>query len=251
MGSRILQRLVPLLTISRLPARTHFNRTTENVILYTKFSFTGIRNYAKGKDRGKDKKGKSKVVINAAEMSELLPVDKLKERCNAALETMKEDFSKHLSLRSTTGSIETLAIKFEGKKYELQELAQIVRKNPKTIVVNFASFPQAIPDALKAINTSGLNLNPQQDGTTLYIPVPKVTKEHREALSKNAKVLYIKCRDSVKDVENDYIKKIKKQTSVSEDLIFSVTKQINAMCVEYQLEAKKLFDVKHNELVGK
>lgn len=254
MGSRILQRLVPLLIGSKNPVHTYFIRSTESAILATKFNFTeitGIRNYAKSKDKGKDKKGKSKVVINAAEMSELVPVGKLKDRCNAAIETMKEDFSKHLSLRSTTGSIETLSLKFEGKGYELQELAQIVRKNPKTIVVNFATFPQAIPDALKAITSSGLNLNPQQDGTTLYIPVPKVTKEHREALSRNAKVLYIKCRDSMKDVQNDYIKKIKKQTSVSEDFIFSVTKQINALCEEYQRQAKLLFDAKVNELVGK
>ncbi|KOB64779.1 Mitochondrial ribosome recycling factor [Operophtera brumata] len=250
MGSRILKRLVPLLISSRNPVHAHFNRGTDNV-LADKFSFTGVRNYAKSKDRGKDKKGKGKVVINTTEMSELLSVDKLKERCNASIENMKEDFAKHLSLRSTTGSIETLPVRFEGKGYELQELAQIVRKNPKTIVINFASFPQAIPDALKAIAASGLNLNPQQDGTTLYVPVPKVTKEHREGLAKNAKVLFIKCRDSVKDVQTDYTKKIKKQTGVSEDLIFNVNKQINAMCEEYQLQARKLYDAKYNELIGK
>ena len=61
----------------------------------------------------------------------------------------------------------------EGKEYELQELAQIVRKNPKTIVINMSIFPQAIPAALQAIQKSGLNLNPQQDGTTLFIPIPK------------------------------------------------------------------------------
>lgn len=60
----------------------------------------------------------------------------------------------------------------DGKDHTLQELAQIVRKNPKTVVVNMAIFPQAIPSAIKAIQQSGMNLNPQQDGTTLYIPVP-------------------------------------------------------------------------------
>lgn len=250
MGSRILQRVLPLLINSRNHIHVRFNREIENVLV-NKYTYTGIRNYAKGKDRGKDKKSKSKVVINTAEMSELFPVNKLRERCDAAIENMKDEFSKHLSLRSTTGSIETLRVRFEGKSYELQELAQIVRKNPKTIVVNFASFPQAIPDALKAINTSGLNLNPQQDGTTLYVPVPKVTKEHREALARNAKILYIKCRDAMRDVQNDNIKKIKKQTGVSEDLVFSVNKQINALCEEYYLLARKLYDAKCDELVGK
>lgn len=71
------------------------------------------------------------------------------------------------------GSIETIPVSLDGKEHTLQELAQIVRKNTKTIVINMALFPQAIPAALKAMEKSGMNLNPQQDGTTLYVPIPK------------------------------------------------------------------------------
>lgn len=249
MASKMFNRLLPVFSnsIKCLPPKIIQSQR----IVCANTNFVTIRNYAKNKDRGKDKKGKAKVEINPAMISELISVEKLKDRCNAAIEKMKEDFAKNLSLRSTTGSIESLPVKFEGKQYELQELAQLVRKNPKTIVINFSSFPQAIPDALKAIHSSGLNLNPQQDGTTLFVPVPKVTKEHREALAKNAKALYIKCRDAMKDVQNENLKKIKKQDGVSEDLIFNVTKQISAMCEEYQVEAKNVYEAKHNELIGK
>lgn len=255
MGTRMLQRLVyPTLINYLKTVPPVFSKSNDKIIVSNlpNIHTTAFRNYAKSKDKGKDKKGKgAKVEINVAAISEVVPVDKMKDRCNAAIDKMKEDFAKNLSLRSTTGSIETLRIKFEGKDYELQELAQIVRKNPKTMVINFAFFPQAIPNALKAIQGSGLNLNPQQDGTTLYVPVPKVTKEHREALAKNAKALYIKCRDAVKDVQSDFNKKLKKQNGVSEDLVFNLTKQINAICEEYQNQAKLIYDMKHNELVGK
>ncbi|XP_026752678.1 ribosome-recycling factor, mitochondrial [Galleria mellonella] len=252
MATRILGRVIVSTIINSFkPIVLNTIENNYRIVCVDNFKYTTVRNYAKTKNKGKEKKPKGKVEINTQMMSELVPVEKLQERCNAAIEKMKDDFAKNLSLRSTTGSIESLPVKFEGKDYELQELAQIVRKNPKTIVINFASFPQAIPDALKAINASGLNLNPQQDGTTLYVPVPKVTKEHREALAKNAKALYIRCRDAVKDVQNDYIKKVKKQTGVSEDLIFNVTKQITAMCDEFQTSAKNIYELKHNELVGK
>ncbi|CAB3240698.1 unnamed protein product [Arctia plantaginis] len=253
MGTRILQRLAsPIFINSFKTITSNLNRGPEKIVCSNSLSFTAVQNYAKSKDKGKDKKGKgAKVEINEAVISELVPVEKMRDRCNAAIDKMKDEFAKNLSLRSTTGSIETLRIKFEGKDYELQELAQIVRKNPKTMVINFGSFPQAIPNALKAIQGSGLNLNPQQDGTTLYVPVPKVTKEHREALAKNAKALYIKCRDSMKDIQNEFLKKIKRQTNTSEDLAHSVTKQISAICDEYQGQAKNIYEVKHNELVGK
>lgn len=248
MGTRILQRILVPAIINTIKPLPHLIRN-EKVISANNFMI--CRNFAKSKDRGKDKKKVVKVDINPTEMSELVNVDKLKERCNNAIGKMKDDFARNLSLRSTTGSIESQPVKFEGKDYELQELAQIVRKNPKTIILNFASFPQVIPDALKAIASSGLNLNPQQDGTTLYIPVPKVTKEHRESLAKNAKALYIKCRDMIKDIQNDYIKKLKNQNGVSEDLVFNVNKQITAMCEEFQQQAKNVYEAKHNELIGK
>ncbi|XP_050666984.1 ribosome-recycling factor, mitochondrial [Leptidea sinapis] len=250
MSSRLLQRIgIPMIAILR--NSTHKLVRPDERFILSPCNVNIIRTYAKNKDRGKDKKGKgAKVEINISMISEVVDVDKLKGRCQTAIEKMKDDFAKNLSLRSSTGSIESLSVKFEGKDYELQELAQVVRKNPKTIVIDFISFPQVIPEVLKAIHSSGLNLNPQQDGTRLYVPVPKVTKEHREALAKNAKALYIKCRDAMKDIQNEYIKKAKKQTGVSEDLLFSVSKQILAMCEEYQTEAKTIYEKKHSELVG-
>lgn len=133
-----------------------------------------VRCYAKGRDIKKEKsKKKQKVTINEEELSEVLDVGNLRKQMNNSLEHLKDEFIKNLSLRSTTGAIDALPVKFDGKDYELQELAQIIRKNPKTIVVNMLTFPQAIPDVLKAMQKSGMNLNPQQDGTTLFIPVPK------------------------------------------------------------------------------
>uniref|UniRef100_A0A182QTQ3 Ribosome-recycling factor, mitochondrial n=1 Tax=Anopheles farauti TaxID=69004 RepID=A0A182QTQ3_9DIPT len=149
-----------------------------------------VRYYAKGKDKKKDKKvAPAKVQINEEQLGNLIDLEALRTQLDKSLSAMKDDYVKHLSLRSTTGSIETLRITYEGKDYQLQELGQVVRKNPKTIVVNLVSFPQTIPVVLQAIQRSGMNLNPQQDGTTLFIPVPKVTREHREGLAKNAKVL--------------------------------------------------------------
>lgn len=208
--------------------------------------------YAKTKDRKKEKSGKkpSKVEINEFQLREIINYDALNLQMQKAVQQMKDDFIKHLSLRSTTGAIDTLRVMVDGTEHELQELAQISRKNPKTIVVNMIAFPQTIPDVLKAIEKSGMNLNPQQDGTTLFIPIPKVTKEHRENLSKNAKSLFIKYRDTIKDIQNANIKKLKKQTEISKDDMFAVQNQISAIADKYIAEADKLMQTKQKELSG-
>lgn len=71
------------------------------------------------------------------------------------------------------GSIENLPVEFEGDTYTLQEIAQIGRKGSQLLVVNLSGFPTVMKDVLKAINDSGMGLNPQQDGTTIFIPIPK------------------------------------------------------------------------------
>ncbi|CRK99416.1 CLUMA_CG012650, isoform A [Clunio marinus] len=208
------------------------------------------RYYAKGKDRGtKDKiKKPIKIDMNQEQLNSIVDTSKIKMQMEKKLAIMKDEFVRNLSLRSSTGAIETLKVNADGKEYELQEIGQIIRKNPKTIVINLLGFPQLIPEVLKTINTSGMNLNPQQDGTTLYIPVPKITKEHRENLSKNAKALFIKCRDGVKDIQNNHIRKIKAQKDISIDLNRQIQNQIIAIADEFITDAEKLLHTKQNEL---
>lgn len=210
------------------------------------------RNYSHSRDKKKDHKGKHapKVEINEHQLATAVNVEQLKNQMEKALSVMKDEFVKNLSLRSSTGAIETLKVNAEGKEYELQELGQIIRKNPKTIVINLIGFPQLIPQVLQTLAKSGMNLNPQQEGTTIFVPVPRITKEHRENLAKNAKTLFIKCRDSIKDVQNSYIKKVKNQTSISIDLNHQIQNQIIAMGDGFINEAEKLLHIKQNELMA-
>ncbi|CAH1119666.1 unnamed protein product [Phaedon cochleariae] len=213
-------------------------------------SLQPIRHYAKGKDRKKEK-GKVKVEVNETQLSETINIEMMKNQMQRILEQMKDEFIRHLSLRSTSGSLEMIPVNVDGKEHTLQELAQIVRKNPKTIVINMSIFPQAIPAALKAIEKSGMNLNPQQDGTTLFIPIPKVTKEHRENLAKNAKQLFVKCKDGIREVQTKYIKQVKRKEGISQDLARSVETQIVTVADGFISQGEQILESKRDELIGK
>ncbi|CAH1981213.1 unnamed protein product [Acanthoscelides obtectus] len=196
-------------------------------------------------------KHKPTVKIDERLMGQVVDVENIKKNMEKAVENLQKDFVAHLSLRSTTGSVEQLPIHLDGKEHTLQELAQIVRKNPKTLVINMSTFPQAIPAALKAIEKSGMNLNVQQDGTTLFVPIPKVTKEYRESLAKAAKQLFVKCKDAIRDVQIKQVKQIKKKEGVSEDLVRTVENQIIALADTYIEKAETILKTKQNELLGK
>lgn len=244
----MLQRIISSASVRLQPASVkcypRFLQENSPVLLATQ------RFYAKGKDKKKDKTSKGKVEINENQLKEFINIDQLNTQMQKHLQGLKEDFVKNLSLRSTSGAIETLKVNVDGTEHDLQELAQISRKNPKTVIVNMIAFPQTIPDVLKAIEKSGMNLNPQQDGTTLFIPIPKITKEHRENLSKNAKTLFVKCRDNIKDVQNSQIKKLKRKDDLSKDDVFAIQTQVTAIADKYIAEGEKILSTKQNELLG-
>ena len=56
--------------------------------------------------------------------------------------------------------------------------------------------------------SSGLNLNPQQDGTRIYVPIPKVTREHREKLGKAAKQKCNETKDLLRKAQNKKVSQL-------------------------------------------
>ena len=76
----------------------------------------------------------------------------------------------------------SLQVELEGDLFPLKELADISKKDPKRLILDCSSFPTAASNIVKAIRDSGMNLNPQQEGTRIFVPIPKVTKEYRQVV---------------------------------------------------------------------
>jgi len=190
------------------------------------------------------------VRVNEAEMAELLDVAALRERLDAVLGRLRDNFVKQLSVRTSIGSIESLSVTVEGDAFPLNEVAQVVRKSATLLVINSAALPQACPEIVRTLQQSGMGLSPQQEGTTVYVQIPKVTREHREKLAKGAKAAFNTARDKLKDVQNNQLKVLKKNEQTSEDLLFSVQSQVTELTHQYVTEAEKLLKAKAAELLG-
>lgn len=236
-----------------IPLPKQYKFIENNVSALSAWQYECVRHYAKGKQKEKARNKGVKFAtykLTDEKLGEIIDVNKYRQKLQKPIETLQADYIKQLSLRSTTGSIETVKVKVDSEEHELQDIAQIIRKNPKTIVIDMIAFPQWIPAALLALQKSGLNINPQQEGTTIYVPVSKVTKEHRMTLAKNAKSLFIKCRDHIKNVQNEFIRKIKSNTKISEDDNFAACGQVTGMADEYVAQAEKIFETKQKELLN-
>lgn len=212
-----------------------------------------VRHYAKGKQKEKARNKGVKFAtykISDEKLTEFVDLEKYRTKLQKSIESMQDDFINQLSLRSTTGSIETIKVKGKGQVYELQDIAQILRRNTKTITINMSSFPELIPATLIALTKSGLNINPQQEGTSVFVPIPKVTREHREGLSKNAKSLFIKYRDQIKNIQNEFLRKVRDNTQITQDDSHAAQSQLTEIANGFIEQAEQIHDKKQKELLN-
>lgn len=68
----------------------------------------------------------------------------------------------------------------------MNHLGRITVKNPQAIMINFTDNPGAVKHAMKALMDKNPELGAEQDGIVIHINLPRLTREYRENLAKNA-----------------------------------------------------------------
>ncbi|KFP34165.1 hypothetical protein N325_04677 [Colius striatus] len=130
------------------------------------------RQLATKKAKGKGQ-SQAKVNVSAALVEDIINLEETNEDMQAVIEALKEDFSRNLSVRTSPGALDHIIVMTKDGKFPLNQLGQISQKSPQLIIVNMTNFPESTAAATKAIRESGMNLNPEVDGTIIRVPVPK------------------------------------------------------------------------------
>ncbi|XP_034350378.1 ribosome-recycling factor, mitochondrial isoform X2 [Arvicanthis niloticus] len=158
---------------------------------------------------------------------------------------------RHFATKKAKGSLDHITVVTADGKLDLNQIGQISMKSPQMILVNMASFPECTAAAIKAIRESGMNLNPEVEGTLIRVPIPKVTREHREMLVKLAKQNTNKAKENLRKVRTNAMNKLKKSKDrASEDTIRLIEKQISQMADDTVAELDRHLAAKTKELLG-
>ncbi|XP_008831659.1 ribosome-recycling factor, mitochondrial [Nannospalax galili] len=219
---------------------------------HTAYAGVPVRHFATKKAKAKGKgQSQARVNINTALVEDIISLEEVDEEMKSVMEALKDNFNKTLNLRTSPGSLDHIAVVTADGKLALNQIGQISMKSPQLILVNMASFPECTAAAIKAIRESGMNLNPEVEGTLIRVPIPQVTREHREMLVKLAKQNTNKAKDNLRKVRTSAMNKLKKsKDKTSEDTIRLIEKQISQMADDTVTELDRHLAVKTKELLG-
>ena len=137
------------------------------------------------------------------------------EKMLKTIEVVKANFASVRAGRANAGVLDRITVEYYGTPTPLNQVAAVRSPDPRTLVIQpwDGSLLKAIE---KAIQTSDLGINPQNDGRVLRLAFPQLTEERRKELTKQVKKYGEEGKVAVRNIRRDAMDEIKKKTKKSE-----------------------------------
>ena len=126
----------------------------------------------------------------------------LERRMKGAVESLKGDLGGLRTGRASTSLLDPITVEVYGAQMPLNQVATVSAPEPRMLSVQVWDKTNIGP-VEKAIRSSGLGLNPINDGNNLRLPIPDLTEERRRELAKLAGQYAEKARIAVRNVRRD------------------------------------------------
>jgi len=140
-------------------------------------------------------------------------------RMRGALSVLHDDLAAIRTGRASPGLVEKLQVEYFGNPTPLQQLASIGVPEPRSLLIK--PFDATTLKAIeKAILTSDLGLNPNNDGKVIHLNLPPLTEERRIDLVKHMSHRLEEARIAVRNIRRDAhndMREFEKEKLISED----------------------------------
>src|SRR5215203_2809242 len=175
------------------------------------------------------------------------------KRMNTAIEHVRHELAGVRTGRASVTILDGVHVEAYGSRMPLNQLAGLSIPEPSLIVAQ-PFDPSQLGAVEKAIRSSDLGLNPQNDGKVVRIPIPSLTDERRKELSRHVHKQAEEGRNGVRLVRrdaNDRLKKLLKEHKISEDDEKKGLDEVQKLTDGHVKNIDELQTKKDQELLGK
>ena len=169
-----------------------------------------------------------------------------------SIDSVAADFASVRAGRANAAVLDRIMVDYYGSPTPIQQIASITSPDPRSLVIQ-PWDTSAVKLIKKAIETSDLGINPQDDGRSLRLAFPQLTEERRKELvklihkySENGKVAIRNIRRDAMD----YFKKQEKKSEITEDELKQAEKDLQKMTDDSCKKIDELLARKEKELMA-
>ena len=184
----------------------------------------------------------------------MIPIQNLykesEEKMKRAASTLTREFTEIRGGRATPALVEHVTVDYYGAATPLKQLAAITAPEPHLLVIQPWDAKVA-PEIEKAIQKASLGITPVTEGKIVRLPIPPLTGERREELTKLIHKLAEEGRVNIRTIRrdaNETVKKFKTEKQISEDDAFKAQDHIQKLTDKHIEQINALVKSKEQEL---
>ena len=152
--------------------------------------------------------------------------------------------------RANPNVLNRIMVDYYGTPTPIQQVANV--SVPEARMIQIQPWDKSMIKAItKAIQTSDLGINPNNDGSVIRLVFPELTEERRKELQKDVKKKGEAAKVAIRNIRrdgNDSLKTLK-GTEVSEDEIKDMEDDLQKMTDKFVKEVDKAVEVKSKEVM--
>ena len=167
------------------------------------------------------------------------------------LDVLASDFAAVRAGRANAQVLDRITVEYYGQPSPINQVGTVSSPDPRTLVIQpwDGSLLKAIE---KAIQTSDLGINPQNDGRVIRLNFPAPTEERRKQLTKDVSKLGEESKVAVRNVRRDALDKFKaakKKSEISEDELANLEDEMQKITDKFVKEIEKICESKNKEIM--
>ena len=173
-------------------------------------------------------------------------------KMDKTLDVLAENFGAVRAGRANSKVLDRISVEYYGSETPLNGVATISSPDARTLVIQ-PWDTKLLKDIQKAIQTSDLGINPQNDGRVIRLVFPQLTEERRKELTKQVKKYAEDAKVAMRNIRRDgmdYVKKLKKNSDITEDDQKKAEKDLQDMLDKFIKKVDEALAAKEKELMA-
>ena len=172
------------------------------------------------------------------------------EKMKKTLDFLGEEYAAVRAGRANPHVLDKLRVDYYGTPTPIQQVGNV--SVPEARIIQIAPWDKSMLKAIeKAILTSDIGINPQNDGSIIRLQFPELTEERRKDLAKEVKKKGEDSKVAIRNIRrdaNDAMKKLKSE-DVSEDMIAQLEDEIQKVTDKFIKTIDETIDEKTKEIM--
>ena len=178
-------------------------------------------------------------------------IEQLDQKMISAVKHLDREFSAIRTSRANPSMLDNIFADAYGSKTPLNQLGNISVTDSSTITIQVWDT-SIIKNIENSILESDLGVNPQIDGQIIRIPIPKLSEERRDELTKVAAKYAENSKVVIRNLRRDFIdsqKELKKNSEISEDDLKKILNEVQKLTDSSIDKIDELLKVKKEDIL--